>query len=241
VLDDGEWEITVPTKDTVWRYVNLAKLIQMMQSGALWFCRTDLLGDPFEGSLPSGNVEARRQSFETSGKPEGHQMIARANQGTRKQTYVNCWHINEHESAAMWSQYATTDQGIVIRSTVERLFKAASREHSWGYFTMGQVKYLDYADQHRLLGIHTMYKRKSFEHERELRLLLITAAYQPGTEPEGIPIAFDLEMVIEEIRVSPASPLWFRDVVQGTVDRFAECSKVKVTVQKSDMSSGPVF
>jgi hypothetical protein len=33
----------------VWRYMNLAKFLWMLQKSALYFSRSDLMGDPFEG------------------------------------------------------------------------------------------------------------------------------------------------------------------------------------------------
>jgi len=35
-------------------------------------------------------------------------------------TAINCWHISDHESVAMWKLYAAGAPGIAVRSTVER-------------------------------------------------------------------------------------------------------------------------
>ena len=37
---------------------------------------------------------------------------------------VSCWHIDEHESEAMWQLYTAAGQGIAIESTKARLESA---------------------------------------------------------------------------------------------------------------------
>src|SRR4029079_16402405 len=41
----------------VWRYMNLASFVWTLQNKALYFCRCDLLGDPYEGHLPKPNLD----------------------------------------------------------------------------------------------------------------------------------------------------------------------------------------
>jgi hypothetical protein len=38
--------------------------------------------------------------------------------------FVNCWHMNEHESAAMWRLYSQADEAICVQSTFARLADA---------------------------------------------------------------------------------------------------------------------
>jgi hypothetical protein len=56
----------------------------------------------------------------------------------------NCWCLNEHESAALWKLFSTTNYGIAIQSTVERFAR------SFDYYpkhkvVIGEVQYIDYA------------------------------------------------------------------------------------------------
>ena len=46
------------TDASAWRYLDLPKYLSMLDSQALFFCRLDKLGDPFEGSLPRANIAA---------------------------------------------------------------------------------------------------------------------------------------------------------------------------------------
>ena len=43
----------------VWRYMDFTKMISLIDTRRLFFTRADLFSDPFEGSYPKINVEAR--------------------------------------------------------------------------------------------------------------------------------------------------------------------------------------
>jgi hypothetical protein len=39
----------------------------------------------------------------------------------RVHTYLNCWHLNDYESAAMWDIYQRNNDAIAIQSTYTKL------------------------------------------------------------------------------------------------------------------------
>jgi hypothetical protein len=47
----------------LWRYMDLAKLVSLLDRGALWFARADLLGDRFEGSYGAANARLRPEVY----------------------------------------------------------------------------------------------------------------------------------------------------------------------------------
>jgi hypothetical protein len=53
---------------------------------------------------------------------------------------VNCWHINEDESAAMWQLYGAAGSGIAIESSKANLESALKGD---GIF-VDQVRYMDF-------------------------------------------------------------------------------------------------
>jgi hypothetical protein len=54
-----------PPEDTIlWRYLDFTKFASLISKKTMYFCRTDLLGDPFEGSYPRGSLAAREQHFQ---------------------------------------------------------------------------------------------------------------------------------------------------------------------------------
>jgi hypothetical protein len=40
----------------IWRYMSISKFLWMLQNNALYFARSDHLGDPFEGHYPRANL-----------------------------------------------------------------------------------------------------------------------------------------------------------------------------------------
>lgn len=42
----------------------------------------------------------------------------------KKRVFVNCWHLNEYESAAMWDLYLKNEEGVAIQTTFNRIKKS---------------------------------------------------------------------------------------------------------------------
>ncbi len=52
---------------------------------------------------------------------------------------VSCWHMSEHESAAMWNLYSKSEEAICIQSTYSEL------RNTFGVdVEIGTVQYVDY-------------------------------------------------------------------------------------------------
>lgn len=47
----------------LWRYMNFAKFVSLISTRRLFFCRADLLDDPFEGSYSKINIALRPQVY----------------------------------------------------------------------------------------------------------------------------------------------------------------------------------
>src|SRR6266496_3905331 len=89
----------------IWRYMDFTKFVSMLENGGLFFSRADKLGDPFEGSYSRGN-EAMRPIMYGDLTKKSAAFMAQWSRSMREWTMINCWHMNEHESAAMWKLYA---------------------------------------------------------------------------------------------------------------------------------------
>lgn len=263
---------------SLWRYVNFAQLVSMLDRNSLFFCRADKLGDPFEGawsdpalevlclgddgrlevtgdqmSLYSANKELL-MSFDLSGFPEcerpepeilvraWQEMMLRTKDEARF-TLINCWHENSHESEAMWKLYA--HQGLAIRTSFGKLIKS---------FTcrlpdiVARVRYLSYETMVMpfIPSAPFMHKRKSFEHEREVRAVISehrenASSTQPKQHPVGsqkfgykareidystdvcnvgLHYNIDVRQLISEVVVSPYAPTWLVDLTSAVVQRY---------------------
>ena len=226
----------------VWRYIDVAKYLSMLQSRALFFSRLDRLGDPFEGSLPRANIESDAAAMEemfrsvpTLSDDEKRRRLVSIRESSgllgRAMTRwcaVNCWHINGHESAAMWETYARAGAGVAVRSTFDRLRRSFDQSPTTVY--LGTVEYIDYAADFIPPGnlfSRVLRKRKSFEHERELRAVVCQMGgsdqgldfdYSPWEI--GLNIEIDLQVLVERVHVSPTAPAWFAAVIRDATSRY---------------------
>ena len=143
--------------------------------------------------------------------------------------FVNCWHLSDVESAAMWRLYSAWDRGIAIRTTVKGLTSSLTCAED---IYIGAVKYIDYGSTQEIdrSNIFSPYltKRKSFEYEQEVRAITMNAgpddADRLGTSAEwietGIYYSVDLDVLVDEVLVAPQSEDWFVDLVQAVVKKY---------------------
>jgi hypothetical protein len=260
----------------IWRYVDLTQFMSIIERGTLYFNRADNFEDPFEGEYPQANFEDRGEIVDSmrewaeameESNPEWDSeatefMIDSVKQGPplnafenrRMMFYLNCWHMNEYQSAAMWDLYSDGPVGIAIQST----YGALKRAFEGTEFTVniGKVDYIDFQDtpipEDNIL--HTMlHKRKSFEHESELRAIIdklpTTGEVEYDEEvgaprkeidwenvDDGLYVPVELEELIETIFISPRSPSWARKLVEDICETYDIQSEIK----QSDLYDGPV-
>ena len=103
--------------------MDLSKFINLIATEAVPFIRLDHFEEPYEGLPPLGN---KISESDLQDLPEEHraQEVIALNRNTknladlaRQIVFVNCWHLNEHESAAMWRLYLSGSEGVAIRSS----------------------------------------------------------------------------------------------------------------------------
>jgi hypothetical protein len=235
-----------PAEDVMlWRYLDLAKFVSMLESQALFFARLDTQPDPFEGSLPQRDGtdldfgELTPGGLDVGRAREFVRLHRESLATFRPRALISCWHMNDYESMAMWDLYAQSGSGIGIRSSSHRLIRSlesAAGDPPTARAFMGVVRYIDYNTTlvlpNTALDFLT-FKRTSFAHERELRVVVLSTNPVVG----GQNIACNLDSLVDEIFVSPAAPGWFRDAAQAVVDRFGLRRKVR----QSDLDQDPLL
>lgn len=237
----------------IWRYIDFAKFVDMLERRKLHFARLDQLGDEFEGAPSAAATEWWRLYYAqrpatTTGNVPGHVVAARDQYyGSRGLFFVNCWHMNEHESHAMWRLYS--HDGIAIRSTYSRLL--ASVDHAAEDVHIGRVVYHDHRRAIRpenpgnILSA-AFRKGMSFEHERELRALTdrVPPDWTGGSfpydeykdkQPKGVMVDVDLDGLLERVYVAPGRPPWFKELVV----RVMETYKLDKPVETSSLDDRP--
>jgi hypothetical protein len=109
-----------PDDARVWRYLDLPKFIDLLNTSTLYLSRIAVLGDPFEGSYPRANA------VELLGDPMSR--LGPVRRRGRDLWYVNCWHVNDHESAAMWELYAGRGAGLAVQTSYKALKESIIEE-----------------------------------------------------------------------------------------------------------------
>ena len=225
--------------------MDITKLLSLVHSQALFFARSDKLGDPFEGSFSRVNVSLRPQiyGFDTNPAAEEHfRNFYEIMRRFRQFVVVNCWHWNDYESAAMWNLYAKDSNGIALKTDCNSLVGCLPADSR---VQIGKVKYLDYSttfirENHPLAPF--MCKRKSFEHEAEVRAIISLGSLNEAGRnrppcDHGVLQPVDVGSLVKEIVVSPQSPDWFLELVLSVVAKYG----FHFPVKRSTLGDDPVW
>lgn len=210
----------------IWRYLDFTKFVSLLETESLFFCRADCFDDPFEGSFPQANKKLQDKELKKA-TPEEQEAWERWVQGRkedRKRIMINCWHMNDYESAAMWNLYANSNEAVCIQSTYKRLRVGISPE-----IYIGEVQYIDYRTQPIYitnLFYPYMHKRRFFEHEKELRAVIWKPRSREEPPAGGELVKVNLNRLIERIYVAPTSPTWFYNLVQKIVAKYSLNKKI---------------
>ncbi len=181
----------------VWRYMDLAKFMSLLEFREIYFPRGDCFEDKLEGSYSKPTIEQLTQNIFVNlslfgispSYNEVRELVKLINQINRLSIFINCWHMNEYESYAMWDIYSKDGKGIAIQSTTDKI--AASLDSQTLNIIAGKVHYLDFeSEEFKIvpigiknntsasslsISINTIYaflhKRISFSHEREMRFI----------------------------------------------------------------------
>lgn len=235
--------VFLPPEDpdaALWRYMDLPKLVALLTRKTLWFARADTLGDPHEGAFGEFNQRTRPHVYQDvpedqlSGLSNYYRLLT-------KYTFVNCWHLSEVESAAMWSLYTPLGQGVAVRSTYSRLTESLRVDEQ---VFVGRVKYVDPATEWIPEGnllYPFVHKRRSFAHEREVRAVVQRPPQTTSSgedAPAGLDVEVDVDCLVESVFVAPGQPGWFKAVVQDVVEAFVAN---RIPVHQSDMDRAPIY
>ena len=242
----------------IWRYMGFSKFAWMLKTKQIHFHRVGDFSDPYEGTLPTAYEQLLEKSIEEQKEdiPRDHITdFLKAHEIPRGAAFVNSWHMNDYESAAMWDLYGPEGKSIAIRSTVGELKSAVGAIEK--PIHLGSVSYVDFYSEWENLPPEDKYtlsdvlqdlsgnilapailKRKEFEHEDEVRLLFTDFDNLPKiddkialntgvqSETDYYNHSINLSTLVDEIVVAPDSPSWI-------------VPTIKEMVQDSDVALSP--
>ena len=229
----------------IWRYIAFAKFVSLLDKSALFFTRADRLGDSFEGSYSRANIKLRPEVYKDM-PPPVLENISKFSKILIKHTAINCWHLSEYESVAMWNLYLKSNEGIAIQSTFDLLRTSLKDEIHTVY--IGKVKYIDFEKDWMPEG-NTMYpfihKRKNFEHEKELRAIIQEFRYKKNDEldwskplfDDGVYIQVDLGVLVDKLYLAPTSSKWLFELVKSITKKY----ELDKDVCQSSLDDVPVY
>jgi hypothetical protein len=265
-FDGHDSEFATPEQQglPIWRYMDLAKFAAMLSTRALYFTRADHFEDRFEGAITLARYHARIASHEEQrrrGKPikltATEQVFV---EDAILNTAINCWHASEYESAAMWKLYAPAGWlGVAVRSTYQQLVASLPRGDGGPAYDgpwmrvlpirVAKVRYINYDDEKEKGSDPFLLKRKSFEHEREIRAIVEDLHSFQGDPrahlaPElrsrfpagGVLVPVDLHQLIDHVYVPPLAPAWFRNTVEDVVGKYG----IPARVNRSELDGDPL-
>ena len=207
--------IEEPAEGTlIWKYLDLAKYLALLKSHCLHLAATTEFVDRYEGDIGTAQ---RRLLIEKHGRPVYDQAMRRIDT-LRKRTYVSSWTENEFESDAMWRIYTGASYGVAVRTTYGRLKATLPRPEEGLVYYCGRVSYVNFKTHLLELDDYCLpyfYKRRTFEHEREVRVILQDT--RPRAEGPGRKISLrpgQINELVMSVHLSPGAPLWFGELVR---------------------------
>ncbi len=237
--------------------MDLSKFIDLINKKQLFFSRADKFEDPFEGATTVKRIPERRKKmeemFDNPGPKDipieigGKEVIVgtiehaeesdRIIKKFREIYFINCWHVNNTESEAMWKLYLKSNEGIAIQTTTDAL--KANIVDTSNSCIVDKVNYIDYENDVMDYKYNNMsiffHKRNHFKHENELRVvtpflhtkvldedkekLVLDEEKQSETFGIHVPIK-NISRLIKNVYVSPAAPDWFMEVVESILEKY---------------------
>jgi hypothetical protein len=242
------------TKTSLWRYMTFEKFCWLVEKSRLYHTRLDQFDDPFESAVTWRYAHERDTLNLKFGENyrKGTRWMAKSGRFTH---FATCWHASEYESDAQWRIYAPGGAGIAIVSTMERMRRSVDL-HPYVHGIMGQVEYIDFETHDmRLRDLHMragFVKRKSFEHEREVRGMILADLIVDGPtfmcneesleeqrlrQPLGVNAMVDLPGLIQSIVISPTAATYVEELVRIVTKRHG----LDHLVRKSELLKSPVY
>jgi len=250
---DKIFEMFEPVSSTtiIWRYMSLVNFIDLLKNRELYFSsvKNFLLNDPWEGSFRN---LINNDALDINSKLSEEDLKIVRDILTER-TYVNCWHINETDSDAMWKIYSK-NKGVAITSFVKSLKQVLIESNE--KFIVGKIKYETIDKKEFILG--NTYepffrKRKSFEHEREFRAIfwnhhtilkeILFSSIDKHINIKLLnPTRFkkfkiDVNRLISKIYLHPQYKLSEVEIIKDLIKKY----EYEFDVEKSYLLSDPIF
>ena len=195
----------------IWRYMNIARLHDLLLNKRLSFSLPKRFEDYLEGAYTDSNIHEILAELDKGSATDAeilfHQLhtIAEDLNPYADSVYITCWQLAEYECISMWKNYADYREGIAIQTRYSRL--KACLNHK---FYIGQVSYCENQALPKDALQRYFCKRKGYEDEREVRAIYFNKyrytrikRHQPVKSGDFYYHLIQPQKLIERIIVSP--------------------------------------
>lgn len=222
------------SRQKLWHYLKYEGLLQIINDGSLYFSHTTKIKDKWEGLLTD---KTKEKLFKAEYIKYGNAIAANSSiedyEEHKNSFYVNCWHMNDHESYLMWKVYG--DRGCAIQTNYERL--VASFEDEPPEINGGVISYIDYERDCFPIGnvfSSVSYKDLPYIDEKEFRLLYWKEHLANQNFPvneSGLKVKIDVNMLIDNIYIDPSKTINIETLKESVKNQKIDCeikySKIK--------------
>ncbi|HRK94709.1 MAG TPA: hypothetical protein PK694_00175 [Rhodospirillales bacterium] len=223
----------------IWRFLDFAQFVDLLERKSLFFARIDTLEDPFAG-LSEDTVFAVRtlpeelmRLAEQAGSPppkkgrlerwwsrkaqenEQAELINTIrNYRPAAMVWASCWHATGANEVALWKTYQAAGKCVAVRTSIGKLRAALNA----GEDLAVSVDFVRYLEPAELRGLsepidRALTKAKALASEREVRAIVTRAAgAAEGCLGRGVCVPVDVAGLIDEVAISPAADEWLRDL-----------------------------
>ena len=211
----------------LWRYMDVAKFVSLLETQSIWLARADTFRDRHEGRFPDGMSEWIRKAYDEfpDDDPSPVKDAEDFQDFLVKNTFISCWHKNPAENLVMWEIYGRDGNAVAIQTSAGRIVENSDTSKLCGHSLI--FRPVQYRDPREIQGVLPyeecfFYKRPHFAFEEEVRISFDTySPFRPTKDtPFGHKLPVFLNGLIESILVHPDSSGWFVDVVEGIAKRY---------------------
>ena len=222
-------------RQRLWRYLKNERMLGLINEGNLYFPHITRMTDKWEGLLTKRTEEKLFWTeYANYNNAESAKASIKQYEEHKDAFYVNCWHMNMHESYLMWKVYG--DRGCAIQTTYERI--VTSFHNTPAEINGGIVNYIDYEREQFPLGNtfwSVSHKDLPYKDEREFRLFywkLSLPNQNLPVEETGVKVAVDADILIENIYTNPATLFDADKLVEAINEKSLSCEIKKSRIRE---------
>ena len=211
----------------LWRYMDLAKFVSMLEKKAIWLARADTFGDKHEGRFPDEMLEYINKAYETFDDNDNSPIKDASDfqDYLVKNTFISCWHQNLEENMVMWEIYCQDKNAVAIQTTVDNIIQHINSSNLTGHSLI--MKNVEYKNADEIPGVLSyedcfFRKRRHFSFEKEVRISFDTySRVKPKKDtPYGYELPVFLNDMIQKVVIHPDSPKWFQEVINSIIIKY---------------------